>query len=68
MPEVVLCKRVPVKKTVVDEVAGKEVEVIDHYESTDVPESVDYTKLILPLIAVTQKLKARIDALEAGAA
>jgi hypothetical protein len=42
--------------------------VIDHYESSDVPESVDYTKLILPLIAVTQKLKARIDALEAGAA
>ena len=67
MPEVVLCKRVPVRKKVVDEVAGKEVEVIGRYELTNIPESVDYTKLIPPLIVATQLLKARIDDLEARA-
>lgn len=43
---------------------GKEYEGVVGYELTDIPETVNYRRLIVPLIQEIKKLKARVDELE----
>jgi len=57
MPEIITYKQVPIKKRVFDEIIGKEVEQIDHYEITDEPLSISYSKLIPPMLKEIQNLK-----------
>lgn len=63
MSEAVSFKRTPVKKGVFDEISGEEIEVIDHYETTDTPESVSYTRLIPAMLKELQVLRQEIDEL-----
>ena len=64
MPEAVSFERRAVKKRVFDEVSGGEIEVIDHYETTDTPESVSYTRLIPAMLKEIQRLRQEINALK----
>ena len=64
VPEALVYRRMPVRVKHVDDYMGTEIEVIDHYEETSEPFSVDYVKLIPALVGLIKLLDARIAALE----